>query len=411
VPDAAAGTLARHSPPNLGVRRGLAASARVTPSWHIVTGEYAPVCGGVADYTRGLARALAASGDDVHVWTPTFGGGLASDPGVRLHPLPSGYGPRGLRALSSGLRRASPPSRVLVQYVPHAFGMKGINVPFCAAIAAIRNAEVWVMFHEVALPWAPALRWRANSAALATRAMANILAARADRVFVSIPLWARILREVAPLWRDHAAWLPIPSNVPLRVADSSRADTRARLRVPAGAPMIGHFGGYGSLIAPLLTMAIRQLLEADTRRVALLVGRGGETFVRGIESAGLRDRMIATGEIAASEVAAHLSACDLLVQPYPDGISSRRTSAMAGLALGVPTVTTDGIATEPVWRADNAVALATSPGEVAAAAESLLAKPADARALGERGRSLYGRRFALERTVEILRGAAPGESF
>src|ERR1700722_10738138 len=69
-------------------------SARLRPedgmqalNWHLVTGEYAPASGGVADYTRGVARALAAAGDDVHVWAPSIARGLASDPGVHLPPI------------------------------------------------------------------------------------------------------------------------------------------------------------------------------------------------------------------------------------------------------------------------------------------------------------------------------------
>ena len=48
-------------------------------------------------------------------------------------------------------------------------------------------------------------------------------------------------------------------------------------------------------------------------------------------------------------LADHIGACDLLIQPYPDGISSRRTSAMAGLALGIPVITTTGSLTESLW--------------------------------------------------------------
>ena len=44
--------------------------------------------------------------------------------------------------------------------------------------------------------------------------------------------------------------------------------------------------------------------------------------------------------LANEEVSVHLSACDLMIQPYPDGISARRTSAMAALAHERPVVTT-----------------------------------------------------------------------
>src|SRR5258708_781423 len=95
----------------------------VAPTWHIITGEYAPAHGGVAEYSRSVARALAAAGTNVHVWAPPTGGRLTGDPGVRLHELPDGYGPRGLGALARAMRREPTPRLVLVQYVPHAFGM------------------------------------------------------------------------------------------------------------------------------------------------------------------------------------------------------------------------------------------------------------------------------------------------
>ena len=38
-------------------------------TWHVLTGEYPPDCGGVGDYSADLARALAETGDLVHVWT------------------------------------------------------------------------------------------------------------------------------------------------------------------------------------------------------------------------------------------------------------------------------------------------------------------------------------------------------
>ncbi len=122
-------------------------------SWHLITGEYAPAKGGVADYTRALASALAAAGDSVHVWAPSTGPGLTPDPGVHLHPLPHGFQPRGLRRLSRELDCLPGPKRILVQYVPHAFGMRAMNLPFCGWVAALRKADVWIMFHEVALPW------------------------------------------------------------------------------------------------------------------------------------------------------------------------------------------------------------------------------------------------------------------
>jgi hypothetical protein len=57
-------------------------------SWSILAGEYPPKVGGVAAYTRNVAVALAAAGDDVHVWSPSPSGArLVADPGVAVHTL------------------------------------------------------------------------------------------------------------------------------------------------------------------------------------------------------------------------------------------------------------------------------------------------------------------------------------
>ena len=42
------------------------------PAWHLLTGELAR--GGIGDYTRLLADALADAGREVHVWSPDAAG-------------------------------------------------------------------------------------------------------------------------------------------------------------------------------------------------------------------------------------------------------------------------------------------------------------------------------------------------
>jgi glycosyltransferase involved in cell wall biosynthesis len=381
-----------------------------TPAWHIVTGEYAPTPGGVADYSRSLARALVDAGDEVHVWAPRVEGSLAADPGVNVHPLPGTYGPRAIATLAVALRRERAPQRLLVQYVPHAFGMKALNVAFCAWVATLRKPQVWVMFHEVALPWSDGRRWKANAAAAVTRVMAGLLASRADRVFMSIPGWEPMLRGCTPRWRG-GTWLPIPSNIPASAPEAAVASVRSRFRLHDRTAVLGHFGTYGSMIARLLGPAIARLLRSDRQRVALLVGRGGEALARDLASdPQVTGRVLATGDLEAADVACHLLACDILVQPYPDGVSSRRTSVMAGLALGLPIATNEGWLSEPLWRESRGVELARSPCDLVDAAEALLGDPARAMALSERGRALYATRFSLDHTVATLRGSQATEA-
>jgi glycosyltransferase involved in cell wall biosynthesis len=380
-------------------------------AWHFLTGEYPPQPGGVSDYTRLVASALARAGETVHVWAPPAPPGPEEEEeGVRVHRLPGHFRPRDLRVLHAGLDALPGPRRLVVQYVPHAFGLKGMNLPFCLWLQARREERVWALFHEVHYPFERGQRLQRHALAGVQWSMAALLARRADRVLVSIPAWEGML------WPRHrragpARWLPIPSNLPTRPRPGAPEALRARL-APEGV-LLGHFGTYGPHVAPRLEALLPPLLSRDARRRALLLGRGGPAFAEALARShpALAGRLQAPGTLAAQDVVDHLAACTLLVQPYPDGVSARRTSAMAGLALGVPLVTNAGALTEDVWRHTEAVALAPSPEHDAlvATTEALLGDP-DARERRARAApGFYAAHFSLERTLATLRALADEE--
>jgi glycosyltransferase involved in cell wall biosynthesis len=296
--------------------------------------------------------------------------------------------------------------RVLVQYVPHAFGWKAMNLPFCAWLSNRRD-RLWVMFHEVAYPMAPNQPFRHNLLGAANRLMASMVVRAAERIFVSTPAWEPLLRSFidrnAPI-----TWLPIPSSFPIGVDRTRVASLRARI-APGSGLLLGHFGTFGESIAPLLLTILPRLL-ADERRSALLAGRGSEAFAARLVRIhpAIASRVMATGALDAPAVPSYLASCDVLVQPYPDGVSSRRTTIMAGLAAGVPIVTNEGLLTEPIWRESGAVRLATTP-TAEAFSEEVLALVHDSSArelLGDRGARVYAERFSLERTIQALRATA-----
>jgi glycosyltransferase involved in cell wall biosynthesis len=147
-------------------------------------------------------------------------------------------------------------------------------------------------------------------------------------------------------------------------------------------------------------------------RFALLGDRGVEFLNRlSARFPVIRDRAWASGRLAASDVSAALRACDLLFQPYPDGVTTRRTSVMAGLANAVAVVTTDGALTEQVWRETKAAGLVspTEASEAVDAVHRLLESTGDRHALGRHGRQVYSARFSIERTVDALRASRPLE--
>jgi glycosyltransferase involved in cell wall biosynthesis len=370
------------------------------PTWCLLTGEYPPGPGGIADYTRGLAHALAAEGAEVHVWAPRLPGtdDLAAD--VVVHRVDGALTPWNLRSLRSFLE-VREDALLVVQYAPHALGLRAMNLPLCGWLARrSRSRPVWVMFHEVLFPWRGAPRHRLLS--VVTRLMAAVVASSAHRSFVSIDAWRDEVRGL-DVRRRAVTWLPVPSNVP-QEAPAERV--AARRREFGGQTLVGHFGTYGDWFDAQLRRAAPQLLRAGDRHL-ILIGRGAAAAARRIvdDSPALSGRVLAPSVEAPDQLAEVIAACDVLMQPYPDGVSTRRTTAMAALALGRPLATNDGPLTDPIWRAGD-VALAPVADVLPDLVEALCRSPAEREALGRRGRELYRLRFDVRRLVETLRAAA-----
>jgi hypothetical protein len=370
-------------------------------TWAFLTGEYPPQQGGVADYTHQVATALAELGDTVHVWALPCAKGVCQElPGpVIVHRLP-GFDGKSLSILEADLERLAKPFRLFVQYVPHAFGCKGMNLPFCLWLSR-RKHPVWITFHEVSYPFHWTQAPRHNVLAGVTRAMASILARSAERVYVTIPAWKSLLPK-----GTHAVWLPVPANCATEV-DVGDVQAVRQERGLGNCTVIGHFGTYGSLITPLLRRALLPLLAADPGRHILLLGNDGNKFTDEFITAHpeYRGRLLAPGRQSACELSCHLAACEAVVQPYPDGVSSRRGSLMTPLALGLPIVTTSGHLTESFWKESEAVVLVPAGREdtMAEGIETILKSRSLQDRLRKNARQLYRDRFALEHTIKALR--------
>ena len=297
-------------------------------SWHIVTPELPPDCGGVGDYTAQVAETLAANGDRVTVYCPPP---VRWCPGKGLDVVTLGdrFGPRALFELSARIERDRN-SRLLVQYVPAVFGRRGTNVAFCRWLLSRHRAghDVAVMFHEPYLY----LRWRPDHivTAFTQRAMAAILLDAANHLYLSTDTWRRYLARLRPGAVQDAVTLPIPSAIPC--VDAMHAVNATRnASIGNEKFLVGHFGSYGGHIAPILGRALKDLLASDDRVAVLCTGAGSDRFVKhfAADHPALRNRVSAVGRASAHDISVQLQACDVLLQPYPDGVTTRRTSVMS----------------------------------------------------------------------------------
>lgn len=376
--------------------------------WQIIAGEYPPQHGGVSDYTQSIVSGLADAGHCSHVWTR--GNSETTEmpsKGISVHRCAGNFGPADIRHLGRRLNAVTD-RLLLVQYVPHAFGYKAMNLPFAWWVrqrATRHHDDVRIMFHEVAYPWVRT-PLRHNLLAAVNELMVKLMVGHASRIYVSTTAWnPRLIRlGVNP---DKLVSLPIPSNIP--EATDLRTVDLIRSRIATASPsrsIVGHFGTYGENVTRLLMPIVEQLISSKVPIHLLFIGGGGERF---------REQLVqrfqewnahisATGRIDAMDVAHHIRASDIMIQPFADGANTRRTSLMACLINRRATVSTTGHHCEAFWSDEKAVRLIELRNTKSAVYEicELIREPRIAVELGKRGYEYYSEHLSLKRTVTSL---------
>ena len=391
-------------------------------NWHVITSEYPPQIGGVSDYAKLIATELKTANDEVHVWCG-LPGTLEKDSeekqarnsdGVLVHEEFGRFAPADLKHVGLKLDQFPEPRRLLVQWVPQGYGYRSMNLPFCLWLwhrAKRKRDRIEVMAHEPFLAFGEGSR-KQDLAAAVHRLMVVILLKAASRVWVSIPDWETRLRPFVFGPNKPFGWLPVPSTVPVIVDPGGTSQIRDQYSMRGGS-LVGHFGAYDRYMVELMLKVLPSLLQSRENLAVILLGRGGRELLEKLSESHpeTQKRIHATGSLTAENISRHLAACDVLLQPYQDGVSGRRTSVMAGISHGIPVVTTTGKATEACWSLSQAVKL-TKTGDVDAmvgAVGAVLDDDAEKSRLGEAGRTLYHELFDVKRTIATLRAAAEPE--
>ncbi len=361
----------------------------------LVTGEYPPMRGGVADYTRLLARALAAQGVEVEILT-SVGATGGREPDVPVSPSIKNWGAGFWSAIEDQLARVRP-DLVHVQYQTAAFDMAlGVNVwPVLGRLR--RRPPTIVTFHDLREPYI--LPKLGPARHLATM----LLVAGASGVVVTnAEDYTRIADRSASgltrrAWgRRPLAAIPIGSNIaPLGPDSSRRAAWRERLGARPDDVLVAFFGFLGqSKGVDVLVEAFDSLVSQGRPVRLLMVGaasgdsgrpdRSYEASIRqSLDRPHLRARVAWTGFLDAAGVAAYLQAADLACLPFQHGGSLRHGSLIAALTHDLPTVTTAVGSLSPVpglprlVSGENALLIAPNdPAAIVSAIEQLADRPA-----------------------------------
>lgn len=403
----------------------------------LVTAEYAPMQGGVGDFTREVGRALAALGHEVHVITNIksrhslakarrvreISNIKSEENGVPVERVIDGWGWKCWGALSDIVRRLEL-DVVNIQYQAAAYGMHpAINLlPVARRSTSLvrwpRSLPIVVTFHDLRVPYlfpkAGPLR-RQVVLALARYAEALIVTNREDEAS---------LKYQISNFKSQIATIPIGSNIaPHLPKEYDRDEWRARWGVEPHETLVGYFGFLHPLKGGEALIRALAKLAAEERAVKLLHigGRTGSSdpntnaaYAERVESLarelGVADRIVATGYLPPDQVTAGFLATDVCALPYVEGASLRHGTFMAALAHGRAIVTTQPLVPLDELR-DGENVLLVPPNDADALAAGIRRVMADSALCArlERGSSELAQQFTWEhiaiRTAEVYERA------
>ncbi len=376
----------------------------------LLSARFPPQRCGVGDYTYYLAGALARLGLGVDVLT----GASELDeslypprPNVQVHRVIDSWGTRGLPKVFHHLRKIAP-DLLVIQYAPHAFDRRGITFAVNLLPTLVRvsgRMRVVTNFHELYIPFDRSLK--RNAGALWQRAAAALLATGSHTLSVTASEWERRLKRIGV--RKRIQVVPVGSNIPLAtISEAQRTRLRRQLLGDAEGLLVAGFGARHDRDIPAALYALQQLKrEQPAKLVWIGGGSAGERERASIEQTmplnGLEeDEVNWTGQLPHCEVSGLLSVCDVVMLPFVDGVSTRRTSAVTALQHGLPLLTTRGTPQEP-WFVHGKNVYLVPAGDRHGLVHGLieLARRPELRAgLGEGARTLYKARFAWDVIAE-----------
>jgi glycosyltransferase involved in cell wall biosynthesis len=319
----------------------------------LISGEYPPMQGGVGDYSREMARALAAQGHRVSVLTHAVLSDTKPGQEEPWHMCPGVPDWRwGCWSRILALAHDIQPDIVNIQYQAAIYDMRvpAINLlPWRWRLEKDRPPIV-VTYHDLKPPYlfpkAGPLRHRAVRV-LARYSTAAIVTNAED--FSAAGQWPFIAPPPAhrpPTLHE----IPIGSNIAVSLPPSYRRDSwRARLGYRSQDIVWAYFGFLNESKGG--ETLIRALALSDPPAQLLMIGgRVGSSdptnkaYADRVEALmadlGVADRVRWTGYVPTEHVSAALLSADVVILPYRDGISFRRGSLHAALAHGCPIIST-----------------------------------------------------------------------
>ncbi len=284
--------------------------------------------------------------------------------------------------------------RMLVQYTALAWSSRGFPFKFLRVLRILKSAgaRIAIVFHDPEPFRGPRLVERLRTR-VQLRIMRRALAA-SDQAIFTIPL-----EKISWLGGDSARahFIPVGPNLPIPVPQENGLNN---FRPKSGTPTIGVFtitgGEHGAREAKIILAAVRYAAQKVGKLRLSIFGRHAElreaTFREGLQD--LPVEISAEGVLDDQQVIERLCAADVLLF-VRGAITTGRSSAIAGIACGVPMIAYVGPQT--AWPVTEAGVVPVAPGNSAELHDALVRVLSDRElcaSLRQRNNQVYREHFS-----------------
>lgn len=311
-----------------------------------ITGKYPPTPCGIGDHSRRLASELAKKGHEIRVFTSSSDTNEVANNHhgcIDVIREATKWDFADYRSILSLLRHEKI-ELIHIQYHSHAFNCHPMitllpmllkkEIPFS-------RVKVVVTLHELTGPitWAlPGPTRRIWLLPLMFFSNANIVTNERDMFYLQKILFLS----------KKLHYIPFSSNVDVRFASKvDRGAVRTRLGVGDSEILLVRFGFVNNVrvsLLPELLYSVKMLVDKGYKVKMLFIGgesvEGRSEVFTLARSLGITGHIVMRGYCSENEVSECLSAADIGVQPYPEGICEKRGSLQAAMLHGLPVVST-----------------------------------------------------------------------
>lgn len=300
----------------------------------IIVGDFPPFLSGIGDYTDRLAGALSRAGVDVTVLTL-----VGDDDGVeRPYKVRREMPDFSMKSMSIAVEIARDVDVVNIQYPGVHFGRS----PMMNLLPAVLRRRAPKVRTTATIHDCRVMRWRWR---LRTWPMVNAVH---GLIHVDPGDWPYIDAWCSFGAPPHAC-IPIASNVDVLPATAEdRARWRSKLGIQPDETAIAYFGIlYPHKGVDDLLDAHASLRSKGHKLKTVIIGDfdRDEAFVATMKKRFESPGVIWVPGASLTRVSECLHACDLAALPFHSGASTNRSSMLAAIGHGLPTVTTRGPAT------------------------------------------------------------------